>query len=54
MNIIAIFGETVEFSRGKGKEVEYMEMDEFVETFGMEALTDAEGEEMEEGTLYRF
>ena len=52
MTIIAIFGTTVEFSYANSKEIEYMEIDEFTEKFGVEAFNEYDSVESEEGTLY--
>jgi len=52
MTIIAIFGTTVEFSYPNSKEICYMEVEEFTETFGVEAFQEYDSVECEEGTLY--
>ena len=55
LTVIAIFGCTVEFSMGN-KEIHYLQMDEFVERYGEEALY-GEGlkiQEYEEGKMYQF
>ena len=52
MTIIAIFGTTVEFSYANSKEIEYMEIDDFTEKFGVEAFQEYESVEYEQGTLY--
>ena len=54
MNVIAIFGNTVEFSMDN--EILYLSIDEFVEQYGEEALY-GEGlkvQEYEEGKMYQF
>jgi len=52
MTIIAIFGTTVEFSYANSKEIEYMEIDEFTEQFGVEAFQEYDSVESDEGVLY--
>ena len=55
INVIAIFGCTVEFSMGNS-EIHYLQMDEFVEKYGEEALygADLKVQEYEEGKMYQF
>ena len=55
IKVIAIFGCTVEFSMGSN-EIHYLQMDEFVEKYGEEALygNDFQVEEYEEGKMYKF
>ena len=55
LTVISIFGCTVEFSMCN-KEIHYLQMDEFVERYGEEALY-GEGlkvQEYEEGKMYQF
>ena len=55
INVIAIFGCTVEFSMGDN-EIQYLQMDEFVERYGEETLygEDLKVQEYEEGKMYQF